>query len=288
MKVNFSQNIQQQTISRNNAKPQKQQNNNNVAFKGAGVTAFLDYLATNPVWGATATDVGFMGTPTTGMEIWRRGWGYGFEAGFREYTSTLNDASVGLYGLGAGTLIAGALTKQGISSPQRIFASNESVDVHSAKWKANGGNVESYINDCDKFDLIISNASLQWIENLPELVRKLYLKLNKNGTLLFTTFGKENFREIFFVMGKTLPYYTLEEFQTKFSDLSPILEEEVRIMAFKTPIDVLRHIKNTGVNAISSESWTKKDLENFEKGYNNFCTNHPTLTYNPIYVKLQK
>ena len=147
MKVNFSQNIQQQTISRNNAKPQKQQNNNNVAFKGAGVTAFLDYLATNPVWGATATDVGFMGTPTTGMEIWRRGWGYGFEAGFREYTSTLNDASVGLYGLGAGTLIAGALTKQGISSPQRIFASSESVDVHSAKWKANGGNVENYIND---------------------------------------------------------------------------------------------------------------------------------------------
>ena len=146
MKVNFNPNIQQQSIARNNQKPQKQQNNN-VSFKGAGVTALLEYLATNPVWGATATDVGFMGTPTTSMEIIRRGWGYGFEAGFREYTSTLNDASVGLYGLGAGTLIAGALTSQGVSSPQRIFASNESVDVHSAKWKANGGNVENYIND---------------------------------------------------------------------------------------------------------------------------------------------
>lgn len=146
MKVNFNPNIQQQSIARNNQKPQKQQNNN-VSFKGAGMTALLEYLATNPVWGATATDVGFMGTPTTSMEIIRRGWGYGFEAGFREYTSTLNDASVGLYGLGAGTLIAGALTSQGVSSPQRIFASNESVDVHSAKWKANGGNVENYIND---------------------------------------------------------------------------------------------------------------------------------------------
>ena len=59
-------------------------------------------------------------------------------------------------------------------------------------------------------------------------------------------------------------------------------------MAFKTPIEVLKHIQSTGVNAISSETWTKKDLENFENGYNNFCANRPTLTYNPIYVKIQK
>ncbi|MCR5265068.1 MAG: hypothetical protein K6E29_00565 [Cyanobacteria bacterium RUI128] len=146
MKVSLSQNIQQQQLNRPNTKPQNQNNNKNVSFKGAGVTAILDYLATNPVWGATATDVGFMGTPTTATEIIRRGWGYGFEAGFREYTSTLNDASVGLYGLGAGTILAGTLAKSGITNPQRIFASNESVDVHSSLWKANGGNVENYIN----------------------------------------------------------------------------------------------------------------------------------------------
>ena len=146
MKVNLSQNIQQQNLLRTNHQ-KNNKNSNAVSFKGAGFTALLDYLATNPVWGATATDVGFMGTPTTSMEIYRRGWGYGFEAGFREYTSTLNDASVGLYGLGAGTIIAGMLTKDGITNPQRIFASHESVDVHSEKWKANGGNVDKYIND---------------------------------------------------------------------------------------------------------------------------------------------
>ncbi len=149
MKVSLSQNIQQQNILRNNLKTQNQNHNknNNVAFKGAGITAFLDYLATNPVWGATATDVGFMGTPTTGMEIYKRGLGYGFEAGFREYTSTLNDASVGLYGLGAGTILAGTLAKNGITNPQRIFASNESIDVHSELWKSNNGNVDKYINE---------------------------------------------------------------------------------------------------------------------------------------------
>ena len=150
MKVNLSQNVQQRNLLRTNQKNNKNNQttqNNSVAFKGAGFTAFLDYLATNPVWGATATDVGFMGTPTTSMEIWRRGWGYGFEAGFREYTSTLNDASVGLYGLGAGTLLAGMLKKDGVTNPQRIFASNESIDVHSDIWKASNGDVNKYIEN---------------------------------------------------------------------------------------------------------------------------------------------
>ena len=144
MKVSLSNNIQQQNLTANKNHAQKQ---NQVSFKGAGFTAVLDYLATNPVWGATATDVLFMGSPTTGIEIYRRGWGYGFEAGFREYTSTLNDASVGLYGLGAGALLSGILTKEGIKNPQRIFASNESVDVHASLWRANEGNVDKYINE---------------------------------------------------------------------------------------------------------------------------------------------
>lgn len=148
--------------------------------------------------------------------------------------------------------------------------------------------IESYIQNENKYDLIISNASLQWIENMPNFIQRLYDKLNDDGTLLFTTFGTENFREIYYVIGKTLPYYSMQELQQNLSNLSPIIEEEIRVMAFKTPKDVLKHIQNTGVNAISSESWTKKDLENFEKGYNNFCANHPTLTYNPIYVKIQK
>lgn len=143
MKVSLSQNIQQHSIKANQNKQQKA--NNQISFKGAGATALLDFLATNPVWGATATDVGFMGTPTTATEIIRRGWGYGFEAGFREYTSTLNDASVGLYGLMAGSILAGALKKSGITNPQRIFASNESVDVHSSIWKSSKGDMNQYI-----------------------------------------------------------------------------------------------------------------------------------------------
>ena len=151
------------------------------------------------------------------------------------------------------------------------------------------GDIEEYLDlDNKKYDLIISNASLQWIENLPGFVDKLTQKLNDGGVLLFSAFGTENFREIFYVTGKTLPYLSKTEFEEKLAKHKPLVEEEVRVMAFKTPLDVLKHIQSTGVNALSTEVWTKKDLINFEREYNAFCFNHPTLTYNPVYIKIQK
>ena len=148
--------------------------------------------------------------------------------------------------------------------------------------------IEEYVKiGSEKFDLIISNASLQWIENLPGFIKKLTEKLNNNGILLFSTFGKENFREIFNVHGTTLTYYSSSELEEYLSLFSPLIEEEIRVLAFKSPKEVLKHIQNTGVNALSSEIWTKKDLSGFENIYNNFCANHPTLTYNPIYVMIQ-
>ena len=162
------------------------------------------------------------------------------------------------------------------------------IETVNPKIEFISSDVETYIENSQTYDLIISNASLQWVENLPDFIEKLISKLNPNGVLLFSTFGKENFREIYFVLGKTLTYFSKNELEELLEKYLLQIEEEVRVMAFKTPKDVLKHIQNTGVNAISTEVWTKKDLLNFEKEYNSFCANHPTLTYNPIYVKIQK
>ena len=56
--------------------------------------------------------------------------------------------------------------------------------------------VEEYLDETmGKFDLIISNASLQWIENLPNFVDKLVQRLLPSGILAFSTFGVENFSQ---------------------------------------------------------------------------------------------
>ena len=64
------------------------------------------------------------------------------------------------------------------------------------------------------------------------------------------------------------------------------VETEIHIMAFETPIDVLKHLQLTGVNGIESRTWTKKDLISFENAYKNLCNKRAMLTYNPIYIKI--
>ena len=140
-------------------------------------------------------------------------------------------------------------------------------------------------NNNEKYDLIVSNATLQWVDNFESVINKLQHRLNQNGELIFSTFGKENFKEIYHVMGTSLNYYSPEELRQIIQNSS--IEQEVHIMAFNSPKDVLKHLQLTGVNAIENTSWTKSDLIKFENGYKNLC-NKPTLTYNPIYVRYSK
>ena len=147
--------------------------------------------------------------------------------------------------------------------------------------------IEKAVENSDKkYDLIISNAVFQWVENLESFIKLLVSKLNDGGVLLFSTFGPENFREVNFVLGKTLPYYSANELQEIIKGYKSVIEQEMHVMAFKTPKDILKHIKSTGVNALEMVSWTKTDMQKFENGYNNFCSGIPTLTYHPIYVRI--
>ena len=145
--------------------------------------------------------------------------------------------------------------------------------------------IEDFIkNNSEKYDLIISNASLQWVEDFEEVVKNLQTRLNPNGELVFSTFGNENFREIYHITGASLEYFSINELQNLFPQAKIYLE--IHIMAFESPKEVLKHLQSTGVNALEQTSWTKKDLSDFENGYNNICSRRPTLTYNPVYIKI--
>ena len=53
MNISLTKNSQQHYVSQRNEK--NQNSNKNISFKG--ITPVIDYLTTNPVWGATAVDV---------------------------------------------------------------------------------------------------------------------------------------------------------------------------------------------------------------------------------------
>lgn len=145
--------------------------------------------------------------------------------------------------------------------------------------------IENFLkNNIEKYDLIVSNATLQWVNNFESVINELQHRLNQNGEIVFTTFGTENFREIYHVLGTTLNYYSQQELEKMFP--KSFIEQEIHVMAFETPKDVLKHLQLTGVNAVESVAWTKKDLIKFENGYSNYCAKRMTLTYNPIYVRI--
>lgn len=194
--------------------------------------------------------------------------------------------------IGCGSGVLTSLANENLNF--NVYTANDIVNECEAYIKKINSDIKFISGDIEtilaknqaKYDLIISNASLQWVSNLPSLIFKLVNNLNKDGVLLFSTFGKENFREIAFVQGIKLNYYSKSEICTMFKELTPVVEEEIRIMAFKTPKEVLKHIQKTGVNSLEESFWTKQDFKNFENGYNNICSKSPTLTYNPIYVKI--
>lgn len=53
-----------------------------------------------------------------------------------------------------------------------------------------------------KFDLIISNATFQWLNHLDKTIKKLYMSLNKKGIICISTFGKHTFSELHFSFQK--------------------------------------------------------------------------------------
>lgn len=142
------------------------------------------------------------------------------------------------------------------------------------------------IKPSKKMDLIISNAMFQWFENLDKSIDIIKLSLKRDGLLAFSTFSPENFKEITELTGLTLKYKSKEEIQ----EILQIKGFEILYcenfyeeINFKTPLELLAHMKNTGVNSLSEKTWTVKKVKDFCDKYSK---KYPKtkLTYSPIII----
>lgn len=148
------------------------------------------------------------------------------------------------------------------------------------------GDIEN-INLNKKYNLIISNACLQWCSNIEDTLSKLINALDDGGILAISIFGEDNLKEIksIFNIGNEISSISSME---KFLNTQKIIakkEDKIKI-DFETPMEVLKHLKYTGTNAIKEIKLTKTKLKDFEQRYKeNYTQNNKVyLTYNPIYI----
>ena len=75
------------------------------------------------------------------------------------------------------------------------------------------GDIESKAELPSGLDLVVSNATLQWLDDLDEFFRTMSAHLRPGGILAFSTFGTSNMQEIASIEDVGLSYNTLGELE---------------------------------------------------------------------------
>lgn len=194
--------------------------------------------------------------------------------------------------IGCGT---GVLTKKIINklSYEELFI-NDMIEQPINEISTFSDKIKKLPGDCENIpfpnnlDLVISNATFQWVEDLNSLLNKIHSSLKSDGILAFTTFGRTNLYQIKILTGKSLNYWnkqTIEDILGKNFRIIYSHEETINI-EFNSVYDILTHLKLSGVNSLEETKWTKNDLKIFGGKYNKFFKMHNNeliLTYQPLY-----
>lgn len=195
--------------------------------------------------------------------------------------------------LGCGT---GILTRELINSIKfKTFLANDLVEKSKIYIDKIIPNTKFYLGNAikikpsQKLDLIVSNAMFQWFNNLENVSSHCKNILNKDGILAFSTFSAGNYKEIEELSGLSLSYKSFDEIKNIFEKDFEILhsEEFTKTLQFSSPLELLAHMKTTGVNSLTAQHWTFKEVKNF---CDNYKEKFPdiTLTYSPVIVVCRK
>lgn len=149
------------------------------------------------------------------------------------------------------------------------------------------GDIEQLADLPQALDLVVSNATLHWLEDMSGLLPRLRASLRPGGCLAFSTFGPENLREIRALTGHGLPYASCSEIESLLPEHFRVLvcREERIALSFASPREVLRHLQLTGANALTRERWTRRALNEFVRRYRNDWgrDGRVPLTYHPMF-----
>lgn len=121
----------------------------------------------------------------------------------------------------------------------------------------------------DNLDLVISGATMQWLDDLKKFLFKLSQSIKSGGMLVFSVFTHGTMEQVRDITGIGLQYADFNKVMEDISTHYLILEEktENKIMFFNKPYEILRHMKETGVTGLASERWNVSKVKWFCREY---------------------
>ena len=147
-------------------------------------------------------------------------------------------------------------------------------------------------------DLIFSNLSIQWVEDLEKLFVELNRVLKPEGLLLFTTLGPDTLKELKQSFSEVDQYQHVNDFidmhhvgdamlQAKMLD--PVVDAEPVVISYDKATELMRDLKDIGAHNIdrrrNSGLMSPKKLRAVEKAYRQFALDDGQLpaTYELVY-----
>lgn len=142
-------------------------------------------------------------------------------------------------------------------------------------------------NRMDDMDFIVSSATFQWFDDPAGFLRNAHRALRRDGVMAFSTFGPDNLHQIAHLTQRSLDYLSVKELRTLASERFDVLvaEESHETLRFGNAMELLRHLKLTGVNSLggcNAIGQARRIISCFDGD------GSVELTYHPIYMILKR
>lgn len=205
-----------------------------------------------------------------------------------------------IFEAGAGTGFLTRFLRQ--ANPEAEFILNDITDAAAPYLReAVSGARATYLwGDAETIDLphdlhaVAAASTVQWFDDLPGFLHRAAAATVDGGALVLSTFGPDNFREVRSLMGFGLDYHTKTELGRMAAEAGYEvlhLSEQTRTLYFDIPVDIIYHIRTTGVNAVRPVRWDRRKLAEFTDRYRElFMTRDGLipLTYHPVFLIARK
>ncbi len=186
--------------------------------------------------------------------------------------------------LGCGTGYLTSLVKESLN-PQNFYVNDisESMLKRCALRLSKYQDGITYVQgDLDtlsfdrRFNLIVSNACLQWVPSLFLTLEKYRNLLLKDGIMLYSGFGEDNLLELKSLTHVGLNPKPVAEVRNYLLGLFPKVTffEEHIVCHYESVMALLSSLRALGVTGLSGHIWTKKEILELIREYEaHFCEN---------------